>query len=138
MSTKLTATNVNEMFTKCLHTDGEVAGLKDGELPEGGVGAEGIMTRVMFHPGRLKESKPALVEMLNQLPDEFHKDKGGGMSFLNMCVDRDGTQWGEHPTMDQLIILAIAAGVGQYCMPREMWTMFPGSMPYVVFDVAGV
>jgi len=139
MSTKLTAANVDEIFRKCLHTDEEAKLLmkdtKKGEAPAGMEVTRGIMTMVAFHQGRIADSKPAIIEMVKQLPDEFHKGKGGGMSFLSMCVDKDGTQWGEHPTMDQLVILALAAGVGQYCMPREMWSILPGGMPYVVFDL---
>jgi len=136
MATELTATNVHDLFVDCLYQDGELEGHKheEGKVPDGCIVAEGIMVNVGFNPDRLEKAKPAIKEMLNCLPDSFHRTGGGGMSFLNMCVDKDGTQWGEHRTMDELLCLSLATGMGKFCMSRDMWSSFPGGMPYIMFD----
>ena len=85
----------------------------------------------VFQAERLYEQRHAIAGMIARLPDEFRKSKGGGQSFLNMCVDRDGVQWGEHADCDALLALAIGTSQGGFCMPRTAWSMFPGGMPYV-------
>ena len=89
-----------------------------------------------FHPERLAQAKAPLMDMIQQLPDQFLKNKGGGWTFLNLCNRKDESQWtGEHKTMEALVCLAIGAGIGAYCAPRDIWPVFPGGMPYVVFDL---
>jgi hypothetical protein len=119
---ELTATNVHDVFRKCL--------FNPGEDTSAAVIVEGIMSRFGFHPERLESNKQDVIDMLGQLPESFDEDKGGGMSFLNACVRRDGVQWGEHPTMELLFVLGMAVGRVKLCAPRSMWTMMPGGMPY--------
>jgi hypothetical protein len=33
--------------------------------------------------------------------------------------------------MEQLFTLGIALGLAQWQLPRDMWDIFPGGMPYV-------
>ncbi len=77
---KLTAAKVDEIIRKCL--------FKEGEPTEDKVVADGIMSSFGFHPGRLEENKPVIKELLNELPDTFMASGGGGMSFLNACMDK--------------------------------------------------
>ncbi len=71
--------------------------------------------------------------MLQELPDDLQSDKGGGMSFLNDCNDKNGHQWtGLHLRMGQLFQLGIGLKIAKWQMPRAMWAAFPGGMPYVV------
>jgi len=73
--------------------------------------------------------------MLNQLPDDFKKSGGGGMSFLNICIDKEGNHWTDlHQTMDELVTMGIACQKAAFLMPREMWSVLPGGMPYVVLS----
>lgn len=129
------AKRVDEIFVDCLYREEEMTDLVDGEVPVGAVIVEGITNRFGFNPDRLHRYKEEIREILNMMPDEFHtgEGKGGGMSFLNLCMTKDGHQWGEHRNMEQLICLAIGLDMGKYCMPRMMWGMFPGGMPYVTF-----
>jgi hypothetical protein len=125
---------VEELFYKCLFQDSELnAGQPcDGVIP---VIAEGITSNVGFHPSRIANAKPRVIEFIKQMPDEFMKSKGGGWSFLNLCNDRNGHQWANlHRTMEQLVQLAIGCGLGGYALPRDMWSMLPGGMPYVWFS----
>jgi len=125
------STKVHELVKKCLYKDEEIFG---GKPPEGHILVEGIVNKFAFHPGRIATHKEEIRALLNEMPDDFHKHKGGGMSFLNLCMDKHGAHWAEHPTMGSLVCLGIAAGMASYCFPRDMWSIFPGSMPYVVFD----
>lgn len=127
MKTVLTAKRVNEIFLDCL--------FRDGEDTSNHVKAEGIMTTVGFHPERLDSHKAEVETMLGELPSEFQMQGGGGMSFLNACVDKHGEQWtGHHPTMEQLFQLGIAIGKVAYIFPKEMWSVLPGGMPYYVIN----
>ena len=121
----LTAENVHQVFTDCLY--------KEGENTDKHIKAEAIMMTVGFHPGRLKDNYKKIGNLLNQLSNDFKKDSGGGMSFLNMCEDKDGNQWtGSHKQMDELVALGIASGEMEYLIPKKMWEMLPGGMPYLV------
>jgi len=51
-----------------------------------------------------------------------------------MCMDKHGVQWGEHRNIEQLVVLGIAAKMVKYCMPRDMWGILPGGMPYIAID----
>lgn len=131
------AQRVRSIFSDCFFTEEEVeAARKNGQaVPEGAVLAEGIQGKIGFHPVRLAGHKAEITAILDEMDPSFHKSSGGGMSFLSLCYDKDGVQWtGEHRTCDQLCCLAIAAGLGEYCLPREFWGALPGSMPYLVFD----
>ncbi len=124
---KLNAKNVNEVFTKCL--------FKDGENTDNKVIAEGIMNNFGFNPERLEENKQNILDMLSGLPDPFRKSIGGGWSFLQACVDRNDIHWAEHSTIEQLLALGIATKQASILVPREMWAMFPGGMPYFQVEI---
>jgi hypothetical protein len=72
--------------------------------------------------------------MLAELPDPFHDaDIGGGGSFLQACNRQDGVQWTtEHRVMEQLFLLGIATGFVICQLPRWVWPVLPGGMPYYV------
>jgi len=71
--------------------------------------------------------------MLSQLPKEFYKDSGGGMTFLNACNNSNGEQWtGLHSVMEQLFVLGIASSKVECLLPRDIWSMLLGGMPYYV------
>lgn len=127
------AERVEKVLLDCLFKDEEI---QDGKPPADAVIAEGVISKYAFHPQRLAAHKDDIAELCNELPDDFQKSKGGGWSFLNLCQTKDGVQWGEHRNCEQLVALAVATGQGSYPMPREMWSILPGSMPYVQFDTA--
>ena len=100
---------------------------REGEDTSTAVLAEGIVRKFGFHPDRLKGHQSEIVAMLEQLPEEFHND---GWSFLNACIDRDGNQWGEQRDVEELFALGGALGIVKCQMPRDMWSMLPGGVPY--------
>lgn len=125
---KLTGSKVDTIFLDCL--------FKEEEDKTNYCEAEGIMNTVGFHPDRLETHKEEIIELLQELPDEFQKSKGGGWSFLNACNDKHGNQWtGLHQTVEQLLLLGIAIGKVKFQLPREVWSALPGGMPYLVVDI---
>lgn len=121
----LTSENVEKVFMDCLSRVYE---------PKGNfIKAEGITFTISFHPGRLDNHKEDVRSMLSCLPKNFHKDHGGGWSFLNACDDKDGNQWTDlHRIMEQLFMLGIALDLAKWQMLRPMWSHLPGGVPYVV------
>ncbi len=91
----------------------------------------GIVNTALFSTARLARHRTTIGAMLAELPDEFHRDRGGGWSFLNACNDRHGEQWADlHATMEQLFMLGVATDQAECQLPRELWSALPGGMPY--------
>lgn len=125
----LTAAKVDELFDASL--------FKEGENTDGAILTEGIVCRFGFHPDRVKGILPELVKLLDELPDEFQstakgEKMGGGYTFLNACLDKDGRQWGEHTHVEKLVCLGMANQLVEYTFPRSMWGALPGGLPYFV------
>lgn len=121
---KLTAVNVEEVFIKCLFTQGE-------DTTKHMVG-KGVAMSAGFHPERLEANRENVISMVKELDSSFHND---GMSFLNLCMTADGSQWGEHRSCDQLVMLASALGVCEILMAKELWPLCPGGVPYLMFKI---
>lgn len=119
---------IDRIFHDCLLTDAEA---KDEAVVASLLPADGIMVNVGLHPGRMDRHRPELALLLRQLHDDFMASQGGGASFLDGCLDRTGRQWtGMQMQVEQLFQLAIAAGYGEWCLPRELWLSLPGGVPY--------
>jgi len=121
---KLSPTNVEKIFRECLaNTENYDA--------KGNTVIEGITFDFAVDNGKIKEATPEIKELLSQLPESFYEGTGGGWSFLQACNDNKGDLWtGEHRIMEQLMILGIATGHVKILMPKEMWSILPGGMPY--------
>ena len=123
---------VHEIFLDCLY--------KDGEPHDDAIVVDGIVSRFGLNPDRLAKHAPKVRDVLLEMPMQFHPtaDGGGdGWSFLQLCVDKNGEQWAEHPTMEQLICLGIALKMVRYLLPREVWEALPGGVPYIAINVNG-
>ena len=125
---KLISSTVVNIFKNCLP--------KNASLPEDQkVKVEGILTTAAFEKEKLAKHKEEICSLLAELPDDFKKSKGGGMSFLSMCIDKNGTLWtGEHRTMELLLLLGLGIGKCSFTMQREMWSMLPGGLPYITIE----
>lgn len=120
---KLTGENVNMVFMNCL--------FKEGENTSNHIPVEGITVRIGFHPERLEKNRQNIIDMLSQLPEQFHEGTGDGWSFLNACNNRAGEQWtGLQTIMEQLFCLGMAIDKVECPLPRDMWSILPGSMPF--------
>lgn len=73
--------------------------------------------------------KTQIDALLRALPDNFLLEKGGGWSFLNGCVDRDGILWGEQSNVEALVCLGIGVGSASWVM-KEFASSLPGGVPY--------
>lgn len=117
--TQLTPDAVDDLLEKCLASNGDLL-------------IDGIVRKFAFDPVKITEHAEAIGALLNQLPDTFQASKGGGWSFLQACDDRHGRQWtGLHAKMEELFCLGIAAGKAKWLLPRDLWEVLPGGMPYV-------
>jgi hypothetical protein len=123
----LTAKDVKTVMMDCL--------FHDGEPHDNAVLVEGVTRNFGLHPDRLKKNSDRIKQMLMELPATFFKDTGGGWSFLNAVYDRYNIQWAEHKDVESLVVLGIAIGVVKYCAPRDLWSAFPGGVPYFVVDL---
>lgn len=127
---------VEDILRDCLYHDFAIA---DGEVPATAVIAEGILNPFGFYKPRLESHRAEVTTMLQSLPLPFRPASvggGGGWSFLNACQDANDVQWtGLHLVMDHLFVLGIALGIAEWALPRDMWKVFPGGMPYVVVKV---
>ncbi len=98
---ELTAKRVHNICNDCL------AGVPPGSRP-GIILIKGIVYDYCFDSKKLEKHKEEITKMLDELSTDFRKDGGGGMSFLQACVDKNGHQWGEHQNIEQLFCLGIA------------------------------
>lgn len=133
---KLTSECIRKIFMDCLFTDDEVKDLKPEEIPPDAVVVCGVTTQVGFKKDRLDKHREEVKELLSQLSDDFFHNKGGGMSFLKLPFLKNGDQWGEHVSAQELMLLGIAFKFMQ-CAPRKMWNLFPGGVPYIVVNLDG-
>jgi hypothetical protein len=118
---------LDSVFRDCL--------FREDESTDIAVIVDGITGQFGFHPDRLKSHRQEIYSMLMQLPHQFRvSDEAQGWSFMQMPFDNDGEQWGEHPNAQQLMVLAVAMGFMRYLMPKDLWAILPGGMPYVAFD----
>lgn len=129
-SERLTALVVDSFFTREEVPD-------PSNIPGDAVVVEGVARNYAFHPARIEKNKPQIIQLIREVvPDVFLKGKGGGFTFLNLCNDRNGEQWTDlHREMEALVCLGIAVGRAGYCLPRDLWAVFPGGVPYVYFDI---
>jgi hypothetical protein len=118
----LTSEAVTETFNAVQDDDGNI----EVDLALGGP------TR--FNSKALEGSKERIRELLLELPEGFIKSgSGGGWSFLEAANDKHGNQWtGMHMVMAQLFGMGQAAGLVESLLPRELWAVAPGGMPYYV------
>lgn len=122
----LTSKNVREIFLDCL------AGTEDNPNL---IKVEGVMNKVGLDKLKLEKYHNDIFDMLMQLPKEFRKTVGGGYSFLAGCRNKDDQQWGEHINVDELMMLGIGIGKAEIMLPRDLWKILPGGVPYfVVYD----
>ena len=124
---------VEKAFLDCLFKNEELDKTHTKVLSGKFIPVEGIINSVAFHPERLESKRKQVEEWLNALPIEFRKDNGGGWSFLNACNQANGIQWtGLQQRMEQLMMIGIGLGLVDYVMPRELWNILPGGVPYFV------
>ena len=121
----ITASNVLKVFNDCLFDTQPDTGTEF-------IGVEGVHANVGFDPHKIEQHKEEITSLLDQLDDKFKENTGGGYSFMSVPFTKDGDQWGEQIDGDRLMMLGMAIGRVKYLLPREMWRILPGSVPYYV------
>lgn len=121
----VTAANMAELttnaFMDCL--------FKEGEDTTNYVKVEGLTSMFGLHPQRLEEKRELVTALFSELPANFKE----GWTFLNLCITKDGEQWTNMQRIcEQLVVMAIGLELMEYCMPREMWAILPGGVPYLI------
>jgi hypothetical protein len=127
---ELTAANVQQVLVDCLFKDEEI----ENGAPLSGieyVKVSGVMRQFGFHKERLMSHQEDIMSMLLQLEREFLESGGGGMSFLRMCMTKDGVHWAEHSRCDELICLGLGIGKVQILL-RDLANTLPGGVPYIL------
>jgi hypothetical protein len=120
MSSELSSERVEDLFRRCL-----------ADTADQGVAVTGIVTTAAFDPQVIGSHREEIGQLLSELPRQFQESGGGGWSFLNACMDRNGRQWTSyHRTMEQLFLLGLASGQVRELLPRDLWPALPGGMPY--------
>ncbi len=130
------ADRVLAMVRDCLYCDAPLT-----VVPEDIVRVDGIVHTFGFNPKFVEANRSKIESLIEEIvPEPFHKDGGGGWTFLSLCNNKRDEQWADdHATVEALYVLAAAIGRARFCMPREWWHALPGGVPYVQFDrVAGV
>lgn len=102
--------------------------------PEGALIIEGVVRKFGLSNAKIAEHREEIRALLDEMPAQFHKNKGGGWSFLNLAIDKNGQQWGEQVNAEALYVLGAAVGMAKFQLPRDMWSILPGGVPYIVFD----
>jgi hypothetical protein len=90
----------------------------------------GALLRMGLHQGRLEKYRPMVIDSIKNL-DPVFSHMGG--SFLMLCMNKDGGQWGEHQNVDELLALALGLGMCEFTLPRHLWGALPGNLPIVRF-----
>lgn len=118
---ELTATNVRNVVKDCLYTQEEIARIGEDNVQSEAIKVQGVVSSFGFNPKKIEQHAEDIAQLLSELPEEFKRSTGkGGWSFLQACVTKDGTQWGEHRNIDELLCLGLAAKKVEFCVPREM------------------
>lgn len=110
----------------------------ENNMPKPGieyVEVEGIAHNYVLHKQRLLASREKVLECIKELDGHFFLTGGGGWSFLRLPFDKNGSQWGEHIHAEGLAVLAIGLGLAKYLTSRDLWPLFPGEVPYILFGL---
>lgn len=119
---RLTAENVEAIFRDCLTDDRSFI-------------VHGVVLGAAFDRAKVEAHEEEIMQMLMQLPIQFHRPGGCGWTFLNMCIDNNEHQWCDtHQMLDMLVCLGRAIGALEFVLQRDLWKALPGGMPYIVIN----
>lgn len=118
---------VHTIFVRCLATD---------LIPEDEqIKVEGLVHNFSFHKASLEECGPEVLRILEEMHDTFKLGSGDGWSFLLLPFDKYGNHWCEHNTAEKLVVLGIGLDLVSYLIPRDMWDVLPGGVPYIQLKI---
>lgn len=125
----INAKRVEEILIDCLIKDSDHINCK--KLPKNKVVVvEGIANKYAFHRERLESYRGEVQGLINNLSPDIKE----GISFLNICIDKENNQWGEQRDCENLICLAIGLEIIRYMLPKEAWFLLPGNVPIIIIN----
>ena len=131
---KLSSNSVGDVFRSCLFSEEE---LTESGLPASAmVKVEAVADTYGFSQANLETVKDNIIELLMQLSESFFKGIGDGDSFSNAVRNDRGIVWTKSQVeVDQLLALGLGIGMITYSLPRDMWAILPGGMPYFTINM---
>ncbi len=115
--------SVHNLFVSCLTDD------KD----ETAVIAEMLACKVYMSKDKVEAAREQITKDLLNLHPNFIRATGGGWTFINACLDRNGDLWTNcHRDMDELVTMGVMIGKVIMLFPRNHWDSLPGGVPYFV------
>lgn len=122
----INAKRVEEILIDCLIKDSDH--IHCDKLPEDKVViTEGIINNYGFYRERLESYRGEVESLVNNLSPYIKE----GVSFLNICMDKENNQWGEQRDCENLVCLAIGLDIIHYVLPKEAWFLLPGNVPII-------
>lgn len=125
--TLINVDEVNKIFLFCLFTDEEeyIKAKENGNITM----VNGININVGFNKEKVKIYEQEISNILDNLHPTFKE----GWSFLNLCLDKNSSEWTSlHKDMQELLLLGLAIDKLEFCIAdKEFWKLMPGNMPYI-------
>lgn len=118
----LTSENVQAIFLDSLW-----------DVPQQGrpIRVRGTINEFTLDGTRLENHTTVIRGFLSHMSTLFYEDRGGGHSSLFLNSRRDGARWEPRPHTEHLLVLGLGLKLIEYCLERDQWNLFPGSLPYV-------
>ena len=136
---RLSSARVLEVCEYAMLKDSEVTdNIRNHLLDPGIMCVDGVINTLYFKISRLEEKLEDIRELAAQLNEVLFIDsEGQGNSFLLIPDRGDGDVWCQHQIAESILCLMMGANIAKYLVSREMWSMFPASMPYVQINLNG-
>lgn len=120
---ELTRSNVQKIMLEAL---------PGKENEPGCIKVDGVVATYLLKEDVLSKYKNDIIDMLHQLPDKFTEEHQG-YSFLEACMTKSEEHWGEHRDIEALMVLGIGIKRVVVPLPKEVWFILPGGVPYFYY-----
>jgi len=131
--TPLSHDAIDEVMRDVLADEEEIIwknGVQELDKPKDFYLVQGMMMRFALHKQRLELHRPIVTYWLSLLHQTF---KDNGWTFLQVPFLADGTQWGEQPDADILMVLGMGLDLVAPLLPRALDSSLVGGVPYFKF-----
>jgi len=122
---KLSTNNVISIFDNCLSNK--------YTKKENILNVKSVNFNIKFDLEKILKNTNDINSMINELPNNFKENIGGGWSFLNIIINNKGEIWtSEHIIADKLVSLGLATNKLSFLLEKDVWKILPGGMPYII------
>ena len=123
MEIKLTATNVDSIFSIC---SVELYTINNENVSENYKMVEGLKQDYVFDSTKIEEHSSTIDSLTSQLAGS------GSASLLALDKDKDGTKWGQPEDVEKLVALGVANGNFLYANSKDLWHLNPDGVPIIL------